>query len=158
MDADLVLEGGGVKGIGLAGAISVVQERGYVFHRVAGTSAGAIVGALVAAGIDGAGLHDLMKKVDYSKFEDKNWLDELGRPGEVLSVLLHKGVFKGDYLKEWLSGELAKLGVRTFGDLRLPPDPESDLPEERRYKLVVIASDVSRGELVHLPWDYPAYG
>ena len=42
-DADLVLEGGGVKGIGLVGAISVLEEHGYVFHRVAGTSAGAIV-------------------------------------------------------------------------------------------------------------------
>ena len=42
MDADVVLEGGGVKGIGLVGAISVLQERGYVFHRVAGTSAGCL--------------------------------------------------------------------------------------------------------------------
>ena len=48
--ADLVLEGGGVKGIGLVGAIAVLEERGYLFNRVAGTSAGAIVGALVAAG------------------------------------------------------------------------------------------------------------
>ena len=37
MDADLVLEGGGVKGIGLAGAYSILKETGYTFHRVAGT-------------------------------------------------------------------------------------------------------------------------
>ena len=49
MFADLVLEGGGVKGIALVGAISVLEERGYQFRRVAGTSAGAIVGALEAA-------------------------------------------------------------------------------------------------------------
>ena len=49
MFADLVLEGGGVKGIALVGAISVLEERGYEFRRVAGTSAGAIVGSLVAA-------------------------------------------------------------------------------------------------------------
>ena len=48
---DLVLEGGGVKGIGLVGAISVLEGSGYTFPRVAGTSAGAIVGALVAAGM-----------------------------------------------------------------------------------------------------------
>ena len=36
---DLVLEGGGVKGIGLVGAISVLEEYGYRFQRVAGTSA-----------------------------------------------------------------------------------------------------------------------
>ena len=47
----------------------------------------------------------------------------------------------------------------TFGDLRLPPDPGSDLPEQRRYWLVVTASDVSRQRLARLPWDYrPVYG
>jgi NTE family protein len=52
MDADLVLEGGGVKGIGLVGAYSALTDAGYAFHRIAGTSAGAIVGALIAAAWD----------------------------------------------------------------------------------------------------------
>jgi NTE family protein len=47
--ADLVLDGGGVKGIGLLGAVLVLVEAGYSFPRVAGTSAGAIVASLVAA-------------------------------------------------------------------------------------------------------------
>jgi hypothetical protein len=47
--ADLVLEGGGVKCIAVVGSISVLEERGHQFRRVAGTSAGAIVGSLVAA-------------------------------------------------------------------------------------------------------------
>jgi predicted acylesterase/phospholipase RssA len=47
--ADLVLEGGGVNGIALVRVISVLEQRGYRFRRVAGTSAGAIVGSLVAA-------------------------------------------------------------------------------------------------------------
>jgi NTE family protein len=47
--ADLVLEGGGVKGIALVGVFSVLEQRGYQLRRVAGTSAGAIVGSLVAA-------------------------------------------------------------------------------------------------------------
>ena len=51
---DLVMEGGGVKGIALAGAIEVLEERGYRVHRVGGSSAGAIAGALAASGIDGA--------------------------------------------------------------------------------------------------------
>jgi len=45
MDADLVLEGGGVKGIGLVGAYSALCDADYTFHRIAGSSAGAIVGA-----------------------------------------------------------------------------------------------------------------
>ena len=45
--ADLVLEGGGVKGIALAGAVLVLDKAGYMFPRVAGTSAGAIAAALI---------------------------------------------------------------------------------------------------------------
>jgi Patatin-like phospholipase len=63
--ADLVLEGGGVKGIALVSAISVLEERGYQFRRVAGTSAGAIVGSLVAANARAAELQEIMRAVDY---------------------------------------------------------------------------------------------
>lgn len=51
LPADLVLEGGGVKGIALLGAVQRLMAGGYRFRRVAGSSAGAIVGALVAAGL-----------------------------------------------------------------------------------------------------------
>jgi len=37
---DLVCEGGGVKGIGLAGAFSVLEEQDFRPQNVAGTSAG----------------------------------------------------------------------------------------------------------------------
>jgi NTE family protein len=158
MDADLVLEGGGVKGIGLAGAISVLEARGYAFRRVGGTSAGAIVGALVASGLDAVRLEGLMREVDYGKFQDKGLLDKFGRLGQGLSLLFEKGIYEGDYLRAWLTQQLDSLGVRTFRDLRLPDDGASALPESRRYKLVVMTSDVSRGQLVRLPWDYAEYG
>ena len=48
--ADLVLEGGGVKGLGLVGAVLHLMREGYTFPRVAGTSAGSIVAAFLAAG------------------------------------------------------------------------------------------------------------
>ena len=47
---DLVFEGGGVKGICLVGAYSVLEERGFEPQNVAGTSAGVIVATLLAAG------------------------------------------------------------------------------------------------------------
>jgi predicted patatin/cPLA2 family phospholipase len=37
---DLVLEGGGVKGIALLGAVLTFYDAGYRFKRIAGTSAG----------------------------------------------------------------------------------------------------------------------
>lgn len=157
LSADLVLEGGGVKGIGLAGAYSVLLDRGYRFHRVAGTSAGAIVGALVAAGITPDELEETMRTLDYGKFQDKDFLDHLPLVGRGVSLLFEKGIYEGDYLKEWLDDKLKGLGKRTWGDFRIE-DPNSSLPEEKRYSLVVMASDVTRGRLVRFPWDYPRYG
>ena len=45
-----VFKGGGAKGVAYAGAIRAMEERGYTFGSVAGTSAGAITAALLAAG------------------------------------------------------------------------------------------------------------
>ena len=49
--ADCVLEGGGVRGIAPVGALFGFEQRGIGWQRIAGVSAGAIVGSLVAAGI-----------------------------------------------------------------------------------------------------------
>jgi NTE family protein len=156
-DADLVLEGGGVKGIALVGAYSVLHEAGYRIHRVAGTSAGAIVGALIAAGMPADALVQVMREVDYGRFEDKGFLEHLGLVGTGLSLLFEKGIYEGEYLRHWLDGLLTDLGRRSFADLRVD-DPGSSLPPERAYRLVVITSDISRGRLVRLPWDYHLYG
>lgn len=160
--ADLVLEGGGVKGIGLLGAVVEMAAQGWVFPRVAGTSAGAIVGSLVAAcmqtGGDVTSLVPVMERLDYRRFRDPDLLGRLGPVGRGLDLLVHDGMYQGEYLLEWLEAELATLGVRTFGDLRIDDDPDTSLAPHERYRLVVMASDVSRGQLVRLPWDYPHYG
>jgi NTE family protein len=155
--ADLVLEGGGVKGIALVGAISVLEERGYVFNRIAGTSAGAIVGALVAAGYTGVEMAEIMRTVDYTRFRDKTLLDHLGLFGEAMSVLFEEGIYKGDYLKEWLGEQLAAKTKTTFAQLELA-DPNSTLPAAQQYRLVVMTSDLSNGILRRLPWDYDDFG
>src|SRR5687767_2750786 len=98
--ADLVLEGGGVLGIAHVGAISVLEQQGYSFPRVAGTSAGAIVGSLVAAGMRHQELGELMRKLDYRKFRDKGMLDHVPLVGRGLSVLLENGIYEGDHLRE----------------------------------------------------------
>ena len=48
MKADAIFEGGGVRGISFVGAVSCLEDRGYEFHRLAGTSAGAVMAALLA--------------------------------------------------------------------------------------------------------------
>jgi NTE family protein len=163
--ADLVLEGAGVKGIGLVGAVSTLAEAGYHFPRVAGTSAGAVVGAYVVA-LQHAGeslsrLEDIARSLNYTKMRDRGVLGRaagpLARVVDGLSLAFDGGVFEGDYLRAWVAGSLADLGVRTFGDLRVA-DEDSSLPPEQRYSLVVMASDVSGKRLVRWPWDYRLYG
>jgi len=151
--ADLVLEGGGVKGIGLVGAISVLEEHGYGFHRVAGTSAGAIVGALVAAQIPMVELQKIMWAVDYNKFQDGSLVTRLGILGKGIEVMFRDGIYRGQYLLDWLTGELGKVGKHTFADLRLD-DPGASPDLQHTYRLVVMTSDLSAGRLVQLPWDY----
>jgi NTE family protein len=160
--ADLVLEGGGVKGIGLLGAVLVMAEAGYSFPRVAGTSAGAIVASLISAyqkaGRDLGELIGVMDSVQYSRFADGPVLERVtGRLGEGVELLLHEGAHPGNYLVEWLGAELEKAGVSTFADLAID-DPGGSLGEHQRYSLVVHTSDLSRRALVRLPWDYGQYG
>ena len=153
LKADLVLEGGGVKGIGLVGAISELERAGYSFGRVCGTSAGSIVGALIAAGVGSAELGEIMAGLDYRRFRDPAPLVRIPIAGPGLSILIERGIYEGNELKRWLGEILKAHGVETFGDL-YAPDPGSDLPPDLQYKLVVIAADLSRGEMVRLPWDY----
>jgi NTE family protein len=170
--ADLALEGGGVKGIGLAGAVLVLDEAGYSFPRVAGTSAGAIAACLIAsiskAGKPMPALRTYLGQVDFGKFMPESklhrWFDHQGGALEITAdaaILTHRiGLYTGDYLAEWLQPILDELGVRTFADLRIAQsdDPGMSLPSDKRYRLVVHTSDITRGELAQLPWDYQYYG
>jgi NTE family protein len=150
--ADLVLEGGGVKGIALAGAVAGLASAGYEFVRAAGSSAGAVVAALVAAGLSPERLDAVVGSLDYRRFRDRGRLDRVPVAGPALSLLLENGLYEGDYLREWLGNVLADLGVQTFGDLRADdPDADDGLPP---YRLVVTATDVTAGALLRLPWDY----
>lgn len=155
--ADLVLAGGGVLGIGHVGAVSVLEEQGFRFQRIAGTSAGSIVGALLAAGLPTARLRELVRGLDYERFLDKDALDRIPLVGAPLSVLIENGYAEGRYFVDWLERELESLGVRTFGDLRIRDDGADPRPEQR-WRLVVMAADVTRGQLLRLPWDYERYG
>ena len=164
--ADLVLEGGGVKGIGLAGAVQRLVDDGYRFQRVAGTSAGAITGALIAAMTQARvpldGIADLARSIDYESFLDPGPVGRALGPLKPIALganlVVDDGLYSVRRLREWVADRLAQYGVRTFADLRLPPDPDEDLPETHRYRLVVVASDLTRQRAIKLPWDFADYG
>jgi len=147
---DLVFEGGGVKGIGLAGAIETLEEHRYVPQNVAGTSAGAISAGLLAAGYSAAELKEIIMGLDYRQFQDEAWEDKVPVIDRSLSMLLDLGLYEGDRFLEWIRELLEAKGVRTFAQL-VHPDFE-DHPRFRS-RLQVIASDVTTHELLVLPRD-----
>ena len=158
-----------MRAIALVGALDELAARGHRFSRVAGTSAGAIVGSVLAAmtqsGEPLSRLDEITRSLDYAALRDRRgslrWLDHTPKPFEylagALAVGLHSGAYSGDRLRDWLEGVLGDLGVRTFGDLRVE-DPGHDPGLGDHYRLVVSVSDVSRRLFVRLPWDYGDYG
>lgn len=151
--ANAVFEGGGVKGIGIAGALWVA-EKNYDWVYVAGASAGALIAALVAAGYDAGEIRDMVFAMDYSKCTDGTLLYGLPLAGPVLSILFEMGMYKGDYIENWVREKLAAKGVKTFRDLVLSRRCHADY----RYKLRLVASDISLGRMLVLPQDIGDYG
>jgi NTE family protein len=148
-DVDLVFEGGGLKGIGLAGAYSVLEERGFRPQNTAGTSAGAVVAALVAAGYSAAELRETIEQCDFGKLKDhagEGWLPLFSR---TFGILKDRGFYEGEAFLRWMTSLLEAKGVRTFGDLVRRPEAEP----RYRYKLQVIASDLTEERLLVLPRD-----
>lgn len=150
---DLVFEGGGVKGIGLVGAYSVLEERGYEPQNMAGASAGAIVAALISAGYNADELKEIVASLDYERFKDEAIEDRFPL-GRTLSILKDLGIYEGKAFEDWMRDLLEDRGVRTFGDLVRREDAEP----RYRYKLQVIASDVTERRLLVLPKDAPMLG
>lgn len=70
MKADAIFEGGGVKAFGMLGALYEAERRGYHWVNVAGSSAGAIIAALVAAGYSAIEIKDQIWKLDFRYFKD----------------------------------------------------------------------------------------
>src|SRR5699024_7391148 len=117
--ADLVLEGGGVKGVALVGAVEELVASGYRFERVAGTSAGALTGAVIAA-LTSAGepldkLTEIAQTLDFAKLSERGpigkFLGPLGRIVDIVNLIRTGGFHSGDYMRDWLSGVLRDLSV-----------------------------------------------
>tara|TARA_R110002033_G_scaffold58464_2_gene107977 strand:+ start:114062 stop:116317 length:2256 start_codon:yes stop_codon:yes gene_type:complete len=68
----LVLSGGGAKGFAHIGALKVIEEAGVKIDYIGGTSMGAIIGALYAAGYSANELDSIFKNTDFTKLIQDN--------------------------------------------------------------------------------------
>ena len=149
MNCDLVCEGGGTKISGLVGALSALETRGFEPYCMAGTSAGAIVTAMTAAGYTSDEMRDILDEVDFKKFKD-------GAPWgtKLLNLRRWKGIYRGDAFYRLMQQFMKDKGVFCFGDLK---NENADRPQQQ-YRLNVFAADLTRGTLVTWPRDAKIYG
>lgn len=91
----LVLSGGGAKGVAHIGVIKALEERSVDAVEVAGTSAGAIIGALYCAGLKADYMLDLFFKTSIFRPSSYGWK----KPGIVDTKII------GDVLKRELSAD-----------------------------------------------------
>lgn len=130
---DLILKGGGSKIAALVGAYAALEKYNYNAKRVAGTSAGSIVGGMVAAGFPAGEITKLVLKTDMAKIARDlnvpliwNW-----------NFRDKWGMFKGDRFTEWYGRVLAKKGITTFEGLEI--------------ELRVVATDLTNRKQVVFP-------
>lgn len=148
MKIDAVFEGGGMKFIGLMGAACCLEDRGYEWNYVAGTSSGSIVAALLAAGYKASELKEILMNIDCTEFLDKNKIPIISQIKKTTNLLRYKGLHSGDPLEEFISQLLEEKGKVKF----------KDVTEDGKSRLKIIASDITRRKMLILPEDIKSYG
>jgi NTE family protein len=145
MKIDGVFSGGGIRGFTIVGAYEEIESRGFQFARVAGTSAGSIVAGLIAAGYTSKEIYQLVEEFDLPKMLDTRKSIIPFPIAKWLLVYWRLGLYKGNELEKWMKEKLEAKGLRTFSDLA-------------PHALRVIASDLSKGQMIVLPDDLEKYG
>jgi NTE family protein len=145
LDIDIVFSGGGIKGFALLGAYEAIEAQGLRWKRLAGTSAGSLIAALIAAGYTSKEMIDLLDGLELRYFLDERKCLLPFSVWKWVRIYWRMGLYKGEALEQWLEGVLAARGIKTF----------ADLPKESLY---IVASDVTNGRMLILPDDLPQYG
>lgn len=138
---NLVFEGGGVKGIAYAGAIDILAQHEILpdIVRVAGTSAGAITAALLAAGATGEDVERIVGGTSFSEFMDASG----GFLRNAYRLFKHYGWYKGDAFSRWMKKQMGELTggcpgltFRQLAEMAAAP-PAADARRCRELSVVV---------------------
>lgn len=161
---NLVLEGGGVKGIAYVGALKALDAKGELksIKRVGGSSAGGITALLIALGYTPEQIEQELKSVELTSFQDSRakywsrwpkWLDTntgtmrhwFFQSETMLRALRKKkvGIYEGEIFLNWAKAKITeKLGTpnATFADLKRAMDID---PSLNFKELMLTATKVS---------------
>ena len=140
---NLVLEGGGVRGIAYAGAFNELEKNDIIqsLDKVAGTSVGAIAGLMLSVGYRASEIDSIMNSLAIEEFNDGRG----GLLGKYRRVTKKYGLYRGNKFEFWL-----KDLVRTkTGDENLTFSQLHDLHlKNNLYKdLYCTATNISKQQL-----------
>ncbi|RWU08119.1 patatin-like phospholipase family protein [Pedobacter chitinilyticus] len=128
MPLALVMKGGGVKGLALVGALKEL-EKYFSFNTFAGTSAGAIAAALLAAGYSPSELEHILREKEFSEFKN-------GFFTRFWNGITKNGLHSGKHFREWIDELIVEKLPNQVSNVKM-----KDLP----HRAILYAS-WSRGE------------
>jgi NTE family protein len=130
----LALGGGAGRGSAHVGVLEVLDEHRIPIHYLAGTSAGALVGGLYAAGVSPRRMVEIMRKIKWSSISSINWRSFSLKSLDLSAAGLPLGLLDMDKLITYLDSILG--GPIRFEQLNVP--------------FAAIATDITTGEMVVL--------
>ena len=114
----LALGGGGAKGAAEVGVLMILDSAEVQVGYIAGSSMGAVVGGLYAAGYSSKEIRDLWLTEDWLTLFDKSAIGSAHKGGYNDVDRNIFGVVEGDDFERRLNETFEKKGVETFDDLR----------------------------------------
>lgn len=148
MNLDLVFEGGGVKAISYVGVLKALEENNYKIQRCAGSSAGAIISALIIAGYTSEELKDVIDNTDFKLFNKTTKIGKIPIVGSFISLLVNNGKYDGSIIEQWMDTLLTKKGITKFKDVIV----------NGKSALKIIVADITKRKMIIIPDDLPNYG
>lgn len=128
----LALGGGAARGMAHVGVMEVLVEHNIPIHMVAGSSAGALVGALFAAGISPRRMHALAEEIHWRHISSLSLLPQSLSEWPAMLKGVPMGILDLDRMIDWLDGVMGT--KMTFERLTLP--------------FAAIATDIVSGEVI----------
>lgn len=142
---NLVLEGGGVRGIAFSGAIKYLEEKNLLhkIKRFAGSSAGAMAALLLAIGLNSIEFKELLNSTDFSSFKDASTgCQPFSFIRNGLRFVLSYSWHKGDTLEKSIGKTLEEItGSRdiTF----------KEIYEKYGKELIITATNVDKARTIY---------
>ena len=124
----IVFGGGGAKGAAEVGALKVIEKAGIKADFVVGTSMGAVIGGLYAAGYSADEIEKMLLN------EDWMWLYDGRKMFQFSDNRSTIGLVRGPYFREQMDKVLTEKGAHLFRHIQTP--------------FVCVATDISNGDFI----------